>query len=268
MAHTDKYKALERLQKALDEINELRTLSTDSPGFKKWRRDTRIAIANTFPSDSSHVNEFAAIRYLSGAPFQTPSDDRKVYLGGLESAKALLESMIDEINDYWKDQSGTGSSDNRGNERINTEEIFVVHGRDEGAREKVARFLERLGLKPVVLHEQPNQGRTIIEKFEDFGQVGFAVVLLTPDDTGKLNDDAGGLQPRARQNVIFEFGYFVGKLGRKNVCALVQGDLEKPSDYDGVLYTPLDDSGAWEMHLIRELKSAGYDVDANRAFPT
>ena len=189
-------------------------------------------------------------------------------MGGLESAAALLESMIDEINEYWEDQSGTGSSDNRGNEQAKTKEIFVVHGRDGGAREEVARFLERLGLKPVVLHEQPDQGRTIIEKFEDFGQVGFAVVLLTPDDTGKQKDDANGLKPRARQNVIFEFGYFIGKLGRENVCALVQGDLETPSDYDGVLYIPLDDSGAWKMRLIRELKSAEYDVDANLVFPT
>ena len=120
----------------------------------------------------------------------------------------------------------------------------------------------------MVLHEQPNEGRTIIEKFEDFTHVGFAVVLLTPDDTGRLQDDVGDFKPRARQNVIFEFGYFIGKLGRGRVCALVKGDVERPSDYDGVLYIPLDDSGGWEMRLIQELKSAGYDIDANRAFAT
>ena len=192
---------------------------------------------------------------------------QQAYTQGLESAAAILESMIDEINEYWEDGSGASrSSDNPRNERITTKEVFIVHGRNEGAREKVARFLERLELKPVVLHEQPNEGRTIIEKFEDFAHVGFAVVLLTPDDRGGLQDDAGNFKPRARQNVIFEFGYFIGKLGREHVCALVQGDLERPSDYDGVLYIPLDDSDGWKMRLVQELKSAGYDIDANRVF--
>ena len=106
----------------------------------------------------------------------------------------------------------------------------------------------------------------VIEKFEDYAHVGFAVVLLTPDDIGKLKDDAGDFRPRARQNVIFEFGYFVAKLDRKHVSALVKGEVERPSDYDGVVYIPLDDSGGWEMRLIQELKSAGYDIDANQAF--
>ena len=146
-----------------------------------------------------------------------------------------------------------------------TNEVFVIHGRDEGAKQTVARFLERLSLKPVILHEQPNEGRTIIEKFEDHAHVGFAVVLLTPDDVGSLKEEKTNLKSRARQNVIFEFGYFIGKLGRKRVCALVKGDVEKPSDYDGVLYIPLDDSDGWKMRLIRELKTAGFEVDANKA---
>jgi predicted nucleotide-binding protein len=125
-----------------------------------------------------------------------------------------------------------------------------------------------LELKPVVLHEQPNEGRTIIEKFEDYTDVRFAVVLLTPDDVGGLQDNAGDTKPRARQNVIFEFGYFIGKLGRERVCALVKGNVEKPSDYDGVLYIQLDDSEGWKMRLVRELKSAGYNIDANRVFAT
>ena len=199
--------------------------------------------------------------------YPSASGDQKAYTQGLESAAAILESMIDEINEYWEDESGASqSSDNHKSEQITTKEVFVVHGRDEGAREKVARFLERLELKPVVLHEQPNEGRTIIEKFEDYTDVRFAVVLLTPDDIGKLQDGTGEFRPRARQNVIFEFRYFIGKLGREHVCALVQGDLERPSDYDGVLYIPLDDSDGWKMRLVQELKSAGYDIDANRVF--
>ena len=268
MVQTDKYRALERLRKVLDDIAELEPLSPNSPQFEKWLRDTRVAITHTFGSNSGHGDEFASVDFSPLVIAGHSSNRQKAYTQGLGSAKALLESMIEEISEYWKDASEPSLSPaSHKNEQIKTKEIFLVHGKDEGAREKVARFLERLGLKPVVLHEQPNQGRTIIEKFEDFAHVGFAVILLTPDDTGKLKDDAGNFKPRARQNVIFEFGYFIGKLGRKNVCALVQGELERPSDYDGVLYIPLDDSDGWKMRLIRELKSAGYDVDANLVFP-
>ena len=116
----------------------------------------------------------------------------------------------------------------------------------------------------MILQEQPDQGRTVIEKFEDCAQGDFAIALFTPDDVGGLDDDA--LQPRARQNVVFEFGYFIGKFGRDRVLALVKGNPEIPSDYSGVIYIRLDESGGWKMELIKEMKSAGFDIDANRAF--
>lgn len=94
------------------------------------------------------------------------------------------------------------------------------------------------------------------------------MVLLTQDGMDTLQDDARHCTPRARQNVLFEFGCFIGKLGRGRVCALVQGDVERPSDYNGVLYIPLDDSDGWKMRLVRGLKNAGYDIDANRLFAT
>ena len=267
MVHPKKVKAIERLRKLLDEMAELKQLSWDSPQFKKWHRNARIAIANTFGEESDHIKDFTRVRFISLVMGSSAWEDQNAFARGLESAKAILESMIDEINEYWEDESeASRSSESHMSEQIDTEEVFVVHGRDEGAREKVARFLEKLELKPVVLHEKPNEGRTIIEKFEDYAHVGFAVILLTPDDIGKLQDDAGDTKPRARQNVILELGYFIGKLGREHVCALVQGDLERPSDYDGVLYIPLDDSDGWKMRLVQELKSAGYDIDANRVF--
>lgn len=140
--------------------------------------------------------------------------------------------------------------------------VFVVHGQDTGAREAVARFLERTGFEPIVLHEQPNQGRTIIEKFEEHSAVSFAVVLLTPDDMGGI---AGGeMQPRARQNVILELGYFIGRLGRNKVCALKSGELELPSDIFGVVWTSLDPAGGWRVSLARELQAAGFQIDWNK----
>lgn len=146
-----------------------------------------------------------------------------------------------------------------------TRRVFVVHGRDEAAKETVARFLAKLDLEPIVLHEQPNQGRTIIEKFEGHADVDFAVVLLTPDDFGDHADGSDQPQPRARQNVIFQLGYFVGRLGRSRVCALHKGGVEILSDYEGVIYVSMDDPQGWRLLLAREIKAAGIDVDLNRA---
>lgn len=144
--------------------------------------------------------------------------------------------------------------------------VFLVHGHDEAVIHETARLLERLDLKVVILREQPNSGRTIIEKFVDYSNVGFAVVLLTGDDRGGVKTLGFDEQKlRARQNVILELGYFLGKLGRHRVCTLYQEDIEIPSDYHGVLFLPLDRPGAWRLALARELKAAGLDIDMNKA---
>lgn len=145
--------------------------------------------------------------------------------------------------------------------------VFVVHGRDNEAKESVARFVEKLGLNAIILHEQLNRGRTIIEKFEEHASVGFAIILLTPDEIGKLADQPDlAFERQARQNVILEMGYFLGKIGRERVFALKRGNVTVPSDYNGVVYTDMDTHGAWKVALVRELKAVGFDVDANKAF--
>jgi predicted nucleotide-binding protein len=143
--------------------------------------------------------------------------------------------------------------------------IFLVHGHDEAVKQSVARFLEKLNLEVIILHEQPNKGRTVIEKFEQHSDVGFAVVLMTPDDIGGLASDLSKTQTRARQNVILELGYFFGKLGRERVCAVHTGGVELPSDIHGILYIPFDAGGGWRLTLAKEIKAAGIDVDLNHA---
>jgi predicted nucleotide-binding protein len=147
---------------------------------------------------------------------------------------------------------------------IDVSKIFVVHGHDDGGREGVARFLEKIGLTAIILAEQPNRGRTIIEKFVDCArEVGFAVVLLTPDDLGGTAADEAQ-KSRARQNVIFELGYFVGSLGRGRACLLRKGEVEIPSDLYGVVYTTMDSGNGWKIELARELKAAGFAFDADK----
>jgi predicted nucleotide-binding protein len=147
--------------------------------------------------------------------------------------------------------------------------IFISHGHDEGAKQSVARFIESLGLVAVILHEQEGGSETIIENFEKHSNVSFALALLTPDDLGQLNNNNQELKPRARQNVIFELGFFIGKLGRSKVAALyksdpVRGPIEIPSDYQGVRYINMDAHEGWKLPLARGIKSTGIDIDLNR----
>ena len=273
----DKSKALARLRNALEKIPELKRQGYKSPDFKKWRRNTRVAIEYTFGKESRNVKEFTRIRYTS--PVLGDSElSQKSYRGGLNSAHSLLESMIEEVGEYWhddevsssepiptEDDEVTVSAPVRRTVSSDTREVFLVYGRDEGAKDTVARFLERLKLSPVILAEQASQGSTIIEKFETHANVSFAIALLTPDDAGSLDSETAAPRPRARQNVIFELGYFIGRLGRKNVCALTKGEVEIPSDYSGVVYVPLDAGEGWKIGLVKELKAAGLNVDANLA---
>lgn len=149
--------------------------------------------------------------------------------------------------------------------RAHSNRVFIVHGHDDAVRETVARYLEKLGIEAIILHEQATGGRTIVEKLEHYSDVDFAVILLTPDDVGESKERATNLKARARQNVILELGYFVGKLGRSNVCALYKGPLELPTDYVGVGYISLDDAGGWRLGLAKELRIAKFDVDLNLA---
>jgi predicted nucleotide-binding protein len=146
-----------------------------------------------------------------------------------------------------------------------TNDIFLVHGHDEEMKQAVARTLSKLDLNPIILHEQPNQGKTIIEKFEKNSDVQFAIVLLSSDDMAFTKTTSPkDARPRPRQNVVLELGYFVGKLSRERVFALKRdGNLELPTDISGVVYTLYDAAGHWRFELVRELKAVGYPVDAN-----
>lgn len=144
--------------------------------------------------------------------------------------------------------------------------VFIVHGHDEAMKLAVERVLDKLGLEPIILHEQTNSGMTIIEKFEANSDVGYAIILFSPDDMAYHNSkDVDTAKPRARQNVIFEHGFFIGKLGRERTFALNSDtDLELPSDISGVIYNPYDGAdGSWRMKLVKELKSLGYDISAD-----
>lgn len=272
MARVSKAKAIERLQYLVDEASNvfpasyLHPESTSSKRFRKWLQDVDNTFYRIFGENSRQYLQLPKT-------FQLTPKGLHLYFAEIIS---LVNSNLDDVIHFW-DDTGAPSNNSadeidksrpdsyRVNNKSKANKVFVIHGHDEAARETVARFLEKLGIEPIILHEKPNQGRTIIEKFEDNVDVDFAVVLLTPDDLGGVQSKNSELFPRARQNAIFELGFFIGRLGRKNVCVLKKHEVETPSDYSGVVYINLDDSGGWMMNLTRELKAAGFEIDANLA---
>jgi predicted nucleotide-binding protein len=176
----------------------------------------------------------------------------------LEQAVRSLEEEIDHLASPQGPSPGSQTGKVAGSARKG----FVVHGHDDGARETIARFLEKIDFQAVILHERPNKGRTIITKFrEEAADIGFAIVLMTADDHGaKVGEPT---RPRARQNVVFELGFFIGALGPERVVAMLKGDVERPSDFEGVVYISLDDSD-WRAALGRELEAIGFAIDWNK----
>jgi predicted nucleotide-binding protein len=139
--------------------------------------------------------------------------------------------------------------------------IFIVHGSDTVRARAVAHTVERAtGRQAIILRDQPNRGQTIIEKFEQHAaHASYAVVILTPDDHGARKQESL-TSPRARQNVIFEMGYFCGMIGRRRICALLSPVLEKPSDIEAIAYIAFDEGDSWKYELLRELDQAGFKV--------
>ena len=179
----------------------------------------------------------------------------------IEAANRALR-VLNSIKEIRTDLYSVDSDLTAGLQRVahaSNRKVFVVHGHDVALRESVARFLERASLEPVILAEQASGGNTLIEKLEANSDVAYSVVLLTRDDLG--GSGADDLQPRARQNVVFELGYFVALLARRRVCALVEEGVEIFSDIKGITYIPVDQAGAWKSALAKELRAAKLDID-------
>lgn len=228
--------------------------------FEAWVKRVNMLISRLFTNDSPQyfilkdgVNSYEDLR-----DHRTPNaydNTNKKLLKALEMAiESIDDDKYDEIFFQRNNQSDLKNSHA-------SNKIFIVHGHDEKIKVELARFLEKIGLEAIILHEQPNKGKTIIEKFEDYSEVNFAIILLTPDDVGAEINETENLQHRARQNVIFEFGFFIGKLKRQNVCALYKEGVELPSDYEGVIYIPLDDASGWKLQVARELRASGIKIN-------
>ncbi|HXP05284.1 MAG TPA: nucleotide-binding protein [Stellaceae bacterium] len=225
--------------------------------LQKWRDYNSDLLKSLFTTEAIYREYRNAC--LPSRAASNEADAFRVQLETGEGQLSKLESILERLDLYSEPVAETRSL-GVAMPAPDLSKVFVVHGRDNDAKNEVARFLEHIGLKPIILNEQPNLGRHLLTKFQDEAEgVGFAVVLITPDDDGALEGEP--LRKRARQNVVFELGFLIGKLGSSHVAALVKGEVERPSDFDGVGYIPLDAAGGWKGLLARELK--GVDVPFN-----
>ena len=262
----NKAEALAGLERVLEQVPHIEGSSNDSPDFERWHGNATAAIRHAFGDESDQLSNFKKIRFIPIAVWSgQKADSQEPFLRGMRSAKAQLESMIDEVKAYWpEEESKITDRDSVVGRRSGSRRVFLIHGHDEAAKLAVERFLRQLDMEPVILAEQPSGGRTIIEKVEAHADVDYAVALLTADDVGSRHGE-DATRPRAIQNLIFELCYFIGCLGRNGVCALTKGQPEIPSDYSGVVYIPME-SDAWKEPLFKELKAADFEVDANKVF--
>ena len=266
-----KQKALELLQRRIEELDSLPSKinkNDDSSEFSKWKINTIATIQNIF-FDTKYL-DFGKIRYIKMSLNYVPElEEIKAYNDGLKKARGFLESYIKEIEEFWEDTKKVSlklkneqfiSKQPKKEIKSKSNDIFIVHGHDDGLVAKIQLFLKKIGLNGVVLHEQANLGKVILEKLEYYTNVDFAIILYTPCDLGKAKNDEEW-KSRARQNVVFEHGYLMGKLGRENVVFLIDGNIETPGDISGAVYSSL--SNHWQFDILKELKAVGYDVNAN-----
>jgi predicted nucleotide-binding protein len=233
-----------------------------------WETEARHWLESAFGEDSQKVYEVIN----AGPRVVIDRDAGEVWLstyrlGILQAQLGKLETMVRILQaEAVRERALTPAREPEKRDAVSSKKVFIVHGHDDPAKETVARFIAKLKLEDVILHEKANAGRTIIEKFEAHADVAFAVVLLTPDDRGgTAKTPYDDQRSRARQNVILELGYFLGRLGRHKVCALYKDGVELPSDMAGVLYVSLDAGGLWKAKLAKEIREVIPTVDLTDA---
>jgi predicted nucleotide-binding protein len=219
---------------------------------------------------------FSLMNYGKRIPWSWEIADINNYLSGFvaetnQEGFRVAKNAASRIYDYLEEQLLSNgekrtsdsmpvkpTSSTRMSETVPSRKVFIVHGHDEAKKWELKNFLGSLGVEPVILHEQDDLGKTIIEKVEHYAdQCSFAFVLFTPDDPIPESDRIERAW-RARQNVVMELGWFMARLGRDRVVILHKGEVEIPSDILGIVYLSFQKDVVEAGEKIRQrLKGAG-----------
>lgn len=240
-------------------------VSTFLPDMHKWRDYNEGLLKHLFTTEEEarkYRHAGLVLRVVS-----SEAEGVKLSIDTLPNQIVALESVRDRLELFDEPAGATpdgGEERESGHGPLDASKVFIVHGHDGAAQHAITRFVEQLGFTAVVLSEQANKGASILEKLHTNANVGFAIVIITGDDIGALKSSPEKLEPRARQNVILELGFFIGYLGRDRVCPLYEDGVELPSDYHGVGFVPLDKHDGWKTKLAREMQAAGLKFDATK----
>lgn len=245
----------EKLECLISETDVLidHAVTPSTPGFQAWFSEGERFLIKRFGQDSFEYKKFKETKFMPGA-YVTDAEVIRKCKEGLTATKLIFKSYLSEMNEENASEIIKAQPNNYG-------KIFIVHGHNEELKQTVARLVEKQDIEAIILSEKANKGKTIIEKLEEHSDVGCAICLFTADDVGKANKETD-YKTRARQNVVLEAGYFMGKLGRKHVIFIAVQDLEMPSDLQGVVYA---NANNWQFDLLKELKEMGYNIDFNKA---
>lgn len=258
------YEELKELVDKIDVLIDKQVTASDTE-FQDWKICAELFLVRKYGKDSFEYGYFTKIKFVPptlwryGMNNNCGADntrDKNKCKEGLELAKDVFLKYLEEL----EEENVTPIPEKALSVGFDFSKVFIVHGHDDGLKYHVAEIIKKQGIEPVILSEQTNRGRTIIEKFEEYSDVGGAICLFTSDDLGRSKKDDRE-QARARQNVVFETGYFMGKLGRKHTIILADKGVDMPSDLSGVVYT---DSINWQVDLLKELEQMGYTIDLNK----
>lgn len=257
----------QRFKLIYEEIDELiaKQVASSDEDFITWYTKAERFIRRKY-GDSPELKDFTNTSFtLMVFSFnETRADYVRACKRGLESTKAVFKVYLDEMKEELSTTREVLMKEliEKDSKAKCRGKVFIVHGHDGALKEAVARLIEKQGIEAIILSEQANKGATIIEKFEANSDVGAAICLFTADDEGKANKESE-YHKRARQNVVFETGYFMGKLGRQNVIMIADSEIEIPSDMQGVVYS---NNNYWQFDVLKELKEIGFSIDMNKVF--
>lgn len=241
--------------------------------YNGWQETLYFLLKKALGGESEELARVRKLSKRTTSPLFMPESHWYTRKSCIKGQIIVVDSIIDILKKEEYNKENIAKNKEKVIEKTSVNDVsnknknvFIVHGHNEATIHETARYVEKIGLTPIILREQPNSGNTIIEKFIEYSNVVYSIVLLTGDDKGGSNKDkVNEYKFRARQNVILEMGFFIGKLGRKRVCVLYKDDVEIPSDYSGVIYIKLDDLGGWKLQLAQEMKNIGLDIDINKS---
>jgi len=255
-----------KIRDLIERAERLHNTGINNPAFKSWRNDSIRFLQKVFGENSTEAVTFGSIVfYYTYLTYDFLNDGWKehifnhkdVFEKGLRNAIFYLKNYESEILDDvdLRDRvGGAGVGGQKGSsKKSNTKNILIVHGHNDSVKDKVASFISKLGIEPIILNEQINRGQTLLEKFEEYSDISVAIIIFTNEDMGNNNDESE-YEKKARQNMIFEVGYFLGELGDRNMIVIAEQGVILPSVLEGYDYFKMDSEEKWKKDIAEKLK--------------